>query len=212
MEELTLQKDIPQLLTPSDTVISVQNTMKTNDDKLYISTHGDIDKMWTLLEPGQIVKFAEPMYVMQKSWNQWVFPVIEVSGACDGGGSTPPAPTALYAYNKEKNVLDIGDTYQLISNLSVDRDSGVFELGISFTYVFNRTGHSVYLRFSTDGGSTWEEFTSAHVNKTDATAGYYAFPHTHDGGTIQIRVEAKKDTSAGQFDINFLDLWIDQKA
>ncbi len=213
MEELTLQKDIPQLLTPSDTVISVQNTMKTNDDKLHVSTHGDVDMTWTLLEPGQIVKFAEPMYLLQRSWNQWVFPVIEVSGACDGGGSTPPpASTSSYAYYKAKDVIDIGDTYELIANLAVDRDAGVFELGVSFTYNFDRTGHSVYLRFSTDGGSTWNEFTSAHVNKTDATSGYYAFPHVHSAdGVIQIRVEAKKDTSAGQFDINFLDVWIDQK-
>ncbi len=209
MYEVTLQKDIPKLVTPSGTVISIQNTMKTSDDRLHVSSHGDITKKWILLDTDQIVKFDGPMYLMQTAWNQWVFPVIEV--ATDSGG-TGVTPAGTYDYSKAKDIIDVGDAYILISELIVTRDAGVYELGVSTTYTFDRSGHSVYLRFSTDGGISWNEFASAHVNKTDATAEYYAFPHNHTGGTIQIRVEAKKDTSSGQLDINFLDIWIERKA
>ena len=77
MYELTLDHGVPVLVTPSKTTVTIQNDMKTSDDKLYVSMQNDVDAKWISVGSGDSVKFGEPMYVMQKSWAQWVFPVIE---------------------------------------------------------------------------------------------------------------------------------------
>jgi len=77
MTEIALNKDVPVQITPSKTVVVIQNTMKTADDPLFISEGNDLTKKWIEIAPGDSVKFSEPMYVMQRSWPQWTFPVIE---------------------------------------------------------------------------------------------------------------------------------------
>ena len=77
MDELTLITGVPVLLTPSLSYAVVQNTMKTSDDKLMFSSHGDLAKKWMKLASGCTVKITEPVYFMQNSWSQHVFPVIE---------------------------------------------------------------------------------------------------------------------------------------
>jgi len=77
MDELILDINVPMQVTPaSDQTYTIQNTMKTDDDMLLVSTHGDLAKPWTEVEPRASVQFSDPMYLMQKSWAQWVFPVI----------------------------------------------------------------------------------------------------------------------------------------
>ena len=77
MNEIALNQGVPVLVTPTKASLTVQNTMKTSDDKLYISAQNSTDVKWIKVEPGDSVKFGEPMYLMQTSWAQWVFPVIE---------------------------------------------------------------------------------------------------------------------------------------
>lgn len=78
MTELVLNQGVPALLTPSLAVVTVQNTMSTSDDKLMVSTHGELTQKWIMVEPGDVIKFDAPMYLLQNSWNQYVFPVVEV--------------------------------------------------------------------------------------------------------------------------------------
>jgi len=77
MDELALAQNTPTLVTPVKAVATIQNTMPTNDDDLYVSTHGDIAKKWIKIESGDSVKFAEPTYLMQIGRANWVFPVVE---------------------------------------------------------------------------------------------------------------------------------------
>ncbi len=77
MTELTLNQNVPVLITPSLTYAVVQNTMVTNDDDLLFSSHGDTNMKWMRLESGCTVKITEPIYFMQDAWSTHVFPVIE---------------------------------------------------------------------------------------------------------------------------------------
>ncbi len=116
-----------------------------------------------------------------------------------------------YDFDKQKDILDIGDVYKRLNTLSVNRVAGIYELGLSISWTFNRTTSSVFLRFSTDGGVTWEEFEAEPKDATDSNATYYAFPKAHLGGTIGIIVEARKETSAKVFNVQFSDVWVDRK-
>ena len=77
MNELTLEKYSPLAVTPTKASITVQNTMRSDNQTLYISSHGDLEKKWMRIEPGDSVKFGETMYLMQNAFDQWVFPAIE---------------------------------------------------------------------------------------------------------------------------------------
>jgi hypothetical protein len=77
MEELELEKGIPVQVTPTKASLMVQNTMASDDDKLMVSSHGDVNKKWVEVQSLSSVKITEPMYFMQDARAVWVFPVIE---------------------------------------------------------------------------------------------------------------------------------------
>ena len=77
MNEVILVKDVALLVESSKEVMVVQNTMKGTDSKLYVSAQNDPALKWIEIDSGESVKFGDPMYLMQKSWDQWVFPAIE---------------------------------------------------------------------------------------------------------------------------------------
>ncbi len=81
MDELELVQNIPILVEPTMRFATIQNTMPTNDDDLYVSSHGDILKKWINVESGDSVRFCEPTYFMQTGRFNWVFPVVESDGA-----------------------------------------------------------------------------------------------------------------------------------
>jgi len=79
MTSITLEENIPLLVTPTALSIAlVQNSMTTNDDPLMASTHGDPALPWVKIPPGDYLRFDTAMYFMQKSWKAFTFPVIEV--------------------------------------------------------------------------------------------------------------------------------------
>ncbi len=77
MEEIILEKGIPLAVDPLGITSTVQNKMTTTDDPLYVSNHGDVDKKWIEVPAGDYVKYATPVFFLQKSWNQLVLPVVE---------------------------------------------------------------------------------------------------------------------------------------
>ena len=77
MNEIILEKYSPLEVTPTKASVTVQNTMRSDNQILYISSHGDNTKKWIKIEPGDSVKFGETMYLRQDAFDQWVFPAIE---------------------------------------------------------------------------------------------------------------------------------------
>ena len=75
MAELAIAKDIPSLVTPSK-VTMVQNTMPSNP--LYASTTGDVQEAWIEISPKDYIRFETPVYFIQKRWDNYVFPIIEL--------------------------------------------------------------------------------------------------------------------------------------
>jgi len=77
MTQLTLKRGVPVEVTPTGAFAVIQNTMKTIDDKLMISVNGTVNQKWINLDAGGCVKFSQPMYFMQTSWDTVMVPVIE---------------------------------------------------------------------------------------------------------------------------------------
>ena len=77
MYEIALERHIPLEVTPEKASITIQNTMPSENQILYISSQNSIDMKWIKIEPGDSVKFGETMYLRQGAFDQWVFPAIE---------------------------------------------------------------------------------------------------------------------------------------
>ncbi len=115
-----------------------------------------------------------------------------------------------YDFQKAPANLDVPDTFVDIANLvAPTRPAGVYEMGMSITWTFDRTNRSAYMRFSGNGGTTWNDFTAEPKDSTDANVIYYAYPKIYDGvAPLQIQVQARKETAAGTLAVNFVDVWI----
>lgn len=77
MDQLTLVRNTPALATPVLANALIQNTMPSSDDKLYMSTHGDVAKKWIQIQSGDMYTIDVATYFMQTGRDQWVFPVLE---------------------------------------------------------------------------------------------------------------------------------------
>ncbi len=77
MDELELEREVPYRFVPTASTI-IQNSMFNTDEELYVSNHGDIDKAWLSIGPGATMTFSGELYFMQKSFNQYVFPVVTI--------------------------------------------------------------------------------------------------------------------------------------
>ena len=106
-------------------------------------------------------------------------------------------------------LADVPETYIEIGSFDTpDLPNGRYELGVSVTSTFDRTNKSEFLRWSDDGGSTWDEFSSEPQDKTDDKPHYYAYTKENYSGVKQFRLEARKETGAGTMIVNFADCWI----
>jgi hypothetical protein len=113
-----------------------------------------------------------------------------------------------YDYDKQANILNVPETYTEINNYtSPSRPAGVYEIGMSFTYAFNQTNRSVYWRWSTDGGTVWNEFRSEPKDVQDKFARYYQYPVDHAGGPLSIITQTRKEDVLGVLDVFFSDVW-----
>lgn len=119
---------------------------------------------------------------------------------------------AYYEYEKYQNVTVPSDTYNVVGALARnDVPDGVYEVKFALTYTLDSVTHSAYIRYSLDGGTTWYEFRREPKDKTDRTAIYYAFPIDVTGPDVHIIVEARKEDSGDNFEIQFLDIILDRK-
>jgi len=76
MTEITLERGVPLLVTPTKTTV-IQNLSTTSDDPIYVSTSGVVTEKWIRINAEDYIKFNTPLYFVQLAWNQLVLPVIE---------------------------------------------------------------------------------------------------------------------------------------
>ena len=128
---------------------------------------------------------------------------------------TPPPPPdpMTFDFMKVANVLDIGDAYEdVIELITPLRSAGVYVYNIAVTYTYNRTNSSVFVRVSNDGGATWVELIEEPKDKTDKNPLFYAYPKQIAADEVlKLKVQMKKEAGGATLDVNFADVWIDQK-
>jgi len=113
-----------------------------------------------------------------------------------------------YDYEKSVDVLDIGDTYQLVGRLTTPlREAGTYVLGFSLTWDFDRTTESVFMRWRQEGGA-WNEYSSEPTETTDSNTAFYEFPSDYPEQIHDIELEMRKETALGTFDLRFLDIFL----
>lgn len=111
-------------------------------------------------------------------------------------------------YNKAQDILNIPEVYTTVVTVgpSVARPAGVYEFTLSLTYQLSVTNRSVYLRFSDNGGATWNEFTSEPKDTTDREPHFYSYPFVHAGGPFHAIMEMRKEDVSGTLNCFFADL------
>lgn len=113
-----------------------------------------------------------------------------------------------YDYNKQQDILNIPETYTELNNYtSPARPAGVYEIGMSFTWDFTIVNRSAYFRWTTDGGTFWNEFVSEPKDVQDRTAVYYQYPINHAGGPLSIITQMRKEDALGVLNVPFSDVW-----
>ena len=110
---------------------------------------------------------------------------------------------------KVLDTLNIPETYQNIAELATPgREAGKYLVGFSLTWSLASTNKSVYIQFRLND-SDWTELRSEPKDLTNSVPVYYAFPKDLLGGVMTLDFQARKeDDLSGQFDIPFLDLFI----
>ena len=113
-----------------------------------------------------------------------------------------------YDFDKATDILNIPDTYTQLNNYtSPSRPAGIYEVGMSFTWDFTIVNRSAYFRWSTDGGTVWNEFVSEPKDVQDKVAVYYQYPINHAGGPMSIITQMRKEDGLGVLNVTFSDVW-----
>lgn len=120
--------------------------------------------------------------------------------------------TMTFDYAKAQDILDIPATYTpIVSMVTPVRDAGTYMYGLSLTADFADTNDAFHIRFSTDGGANWTEFTITPNDVQDNIPVIYAYPKVRNAGILDMRVEARKDLAGNTFNIKFADIWYERK-
>ena len=113
-----------------------------------------------------------------------------------------------YDFNKTVDALNLPETYTNVGTLvTPSRDAGTYVLGFSFTWTFDRTTESVFIRWRQNGGA-WNEYSSEPTEKTDSNTAFYEFPAAYPSQIHTIEVEMRKETASGVLNLQFLDIFL----
>jgi len=113
-----------------------------------------------------------------------------------------------YDYTKAVDINAIPEVYTpVVGMVTPSRPVGIYEMGLSLTYNFSVANKSVFMRFSTDGGVSWNEFTAEPKDTTDDEPHFYQFPMEHVGGAVDMQIEARKEDANGVLNVHFADIW-----
>ena len=117
-----------------------------------------------------------------------------------------------FYFTKVTDVSDIPDTYTPVATLAVAYlPEALYFVGVSITYTFPSANRSVYFRWRTNGGP-WNDWIHEAPDVQDTVPIVYGFPRYYGPqSNFTLDFEARKEPGITQFDINYLDLWLDLK-
>ena len=117
-----------------------------------------------------------------------------------------------FDFTKVKDVLDIGEEWQIIAELKTERrEFGVYRLDIDMFWRYDRTTSSAEFGFSTDGGETWNDITQEPKDITDISPFNYGYPLNLEHNYPHFLFRARKEAGQGILDVLFLDITLERK-
>jgi hypothetical protein len=119
-----------------------------------------------------------------------------------------------YDYNVTTNInipTDHPDWTEVNYFTTPDRDAGIYKVGMSVIWKLDTTTKSGMLRYSLDGGSTWQEFQSEPKDKTNDNANVFGMTINHSGGPIDIRIDMTRESGTNAMDCSRSEIIIERK-
>ena len=101
-----------------------------------------------------------------------------------------------YDYSNTINYTVVGDTYETVNTMTVDRLAGTYQLNLSMIHSLNALNTSAYFQFRlTDSGGPgpWTEIRREPKDNTDKIPLTYFRPFVHIGGTLTVEIESRKE-------------------
>ena len=119
---------------------------------------------------------------------------------------------ASFSYSKVSVPVTVTNAvYEPIVSISETKLAGTYQVTQSLLYSLDSASNSVYFRFSVDNGATWTEVNNEPKDTTNKMPLTSSYVLVHAGGTMSIRVEAKKENAADVFVIYTADLMAERK-
>ena len=88
-------------------------------------------------------------------------------------------------------------------------EAGLYQVSTSARFLINAINNSVFMRFSLDGGATWEESSEESKDVTDHKFRHYSFPVALTAGqVIDYVMQMKKESAANQLDVYAAEMWL----
>jgi hypothetical protein len=111
--------------------------------------------------------------------------------------------------SKASAITDVPDTWTpVVSVTMTNAEAGIYEFGTAVQATIYDINDSAMLRYSINGGD-WYVMRRESKDVTDIITWSYLFPKIiNSTQTLSIAVEAAKDVGAGQYDVDFADVWI----
>lgn len=105
--------------------------------------------------------------------------------------------------------LTMTDTYQEVGNTEMlDAELGCYEFGYSGVHSYDQINKSEYMRFSLDGGTTWQELIREPANTLDIQADSYQFYIRGISGDLSFIVQARAQDATGTMEVYSVNVWI----
>ena len=121
-------------------------------------------------------------------------------------------PLNDFFYDKVSVPVTVANAvYEPIVSISETKLAGTYQVTQSLLYSLDSASNSVYFRFSVDNGATWTEVNNEPKDTTNKMPLTSSYVLVHAGGTMSIRIEAKKENAADVFVIYTADLMVDRK-
>lgn len=134
----------------------------------------------------------------------------DVLASSETGGQATYTPT--YDYAKVTGYVVPSTTYTEVNRLTtVERSPGTYELKLSWTSTCDSTINPQSFRWSTDGGSTWNEYVIEAKDTADVYPFAYGFPLEWDGGVLEVIFQAKKGGAGDNMIIDYHDIIFERK-
>jgi hypothetical protein len=135
------------------------------------------------------------------------------SGSGGGGGGAGLAYNFAKSTNVTITALNTDDPWTTIGTVTMNgAQPGIYEYKISVTYTLDSTTTSAFLRFSTDGGATWNNFQAEPKDISDARAVFYSYPiEVTAQSDLKLDLQGAKELLGDTMVVTFADVIIDQK-